>query len=99
MTLTVATLMRKPSAWLSLALSLVAIGLIVAHVVFVGVAPQADEGTEARIFQVLMLLDALVIGAFAVRWLPIAPKGASAVVALQLLMAAIPLVTVAVLEW
>ena len=99
MTLTVATLMRKRSAWLPPALSLVAIGLIVAHVAFVGVAPQADEGTEARIFQVLMLLDALVIGAFAVRWLPIAPKEASAVVALQLLMAAIPLVTVAVLEW
>ena len=99
MTLTVATLMRKPSAWLPLALSLVAIGLIVAHVVFVGVAPQADEGTEARIFQVLMLLDALVIGAFAVRWPPIAPKAASAVVALQLLIAAIPLITIAVLEW
>ena len=99
MTPTVATLMRKPIAWLSLALSLLAIGLIVANVVFVGLAPQADEGAEARIFQVLMLFDALVIGAFAVRWLPIAPKEASAVVALQLLMAAIPLVTVAVLEW
>lgn len=99
MTLTVATLMRKPSAWLSLALSLVAIGLILAHVISVGVAPQADEGTEARIFQVLMLLDALVIGAFAVRWLPIAPKAASAVVALLLVIAAIPLIAIAVLEW
>ena len=99
MTPTVATLLRKPSAWLSPGLSLVAIGLIVAHVVFVGVAPQADEGAEARIFQVLMLFDALVIGAFAVRWLPVAPKAASAVFALQLLIAAIPLITIAVLEW
>lgn len=92
-------LLRKPSAWLSVALSLAAIGLIVVHVVFVGVAPQADEGAEARIFQVLMLLDALVIGAFAVRWLPVAPKAAFAVFALQLLTAAIPLITIAVLEW
>jgi len=99
MTPTVATLLRKPSGWLPLALSLAAIGLIVEHVAFIGVAPQADEVAEARIFQVLMLLDALVIGAFAVRWLPVAPKAASAVFALQLLIAAIPLITIAVLEW
>ena len=39
------------------------------------------------------------IGAFAVRWLPAAPKAASAILALQLLMAAIPLITIATLEW
>ena len=97
--LRVRDLLRKPSAWLSLVLSFLAIGLIVAHVTFVGVARQADEGAEARIFQVLMLFDVLVIGAFAVRWLPAAPKAASAIVALQLLMAAIPLITIAALEW
>ena len=99
MTPTVVDLLRKPSGWLPLALSLAAIGLMVAHVAFIGVAPQADEGAEARISQVLMLLDALVIGAFAVRWLPVAPKAASAVFALQLVMAAIPLITIAALEW
>ena len=99
MTPTVVDLLRKPSGWLPLALSLAAIGLIVEHVAFIGVAPQADEVAEARIFQVLMLLDALVIGAFAVRWLLVAPKAASAVFALQLLIAAIPLITIAVLEW
>jgi hypothetical protein len=99
MTPTLATLMRKPSAWLSLALSLAAIGLIGAHLAFVGVAAQADEGAEARIFQLLMLLDALVIGAFAVRWLPVAPRAASAVFALQLVIAAIPLITIAALQW
>ena len=99
MTPTVTALLRKPGAWLPLVLSFLAIGLIVVHVVFVGVARQADEGTEARIFQLLMLLDALVTGAFAVRWLPLVPKAASAVLALQLVMAAIPLITIAALEW
>lgn len=92
-------LLRKPSAWLPMLMSLAAIGLIVGHVALVGVARQEDEGTEARIFQLLMVVDAVAIGAFAVRWLPVAPKAAFPVVALQLLLAAIPLVTIAALEW
>jgi hypothetical protein len=92
-------LLRKPSAWLPPALSLAAMGLIVAHLALVGVARQADEGTEARIFQLLMLSTAVIIGAFAVRWLPVAPKAAVFVVALQLLVAAIPMITLAALEW
>lgn len=95
----VMALLRKPSAWLPLALSLAAIGLIVAHVAVVGVAPQKDEGVEARIFQLLMLVDAAAIGVFAIRWLPVATKAAFSVVALQLLLAAIPIVTIAALEW
>ena len=92
-------LLRKPSAWLPLLMSLAAIGLIVGHVALVGVARQDDEGTEARIFQLLMLVDAVAIGAFAVRWLPVAPKAAISVVAMQLVVAAIPIVTIAALEW
>ena len=37
-----------------------------------------------------MLFDVLVIGAFAVRWLPAAPKAASAIVALQATKAKCP---------
>jgi hypothetical protein len=92
-------LLRKPSAWLPPALSLAAMGLIVAHLALVGVARQADEGTEARIFQLLMVATAVIIGAFAVRWLPVAPKAAVFIVALQLLVAAIPMITLAALEW
>ena len=92
-------LLRKPSAWLPILMSLSAIALIVGHVAFVGVARQEDEGTEARIFQVLMLVNEVAIGAFAVRWLPVAPKAAFPVVALQLVLAAIPIVTITALEW
>ena len=92
-------MLRRPSAWLPMLLSVAAIGLVVAHVVLVGVAPQEDEGTEARIFQLLILVDAVAIGAFAVRWLPLAPRAALMVLGLQILLAAIPLVTIAALEW
>jgi hypothetical protein len=92
-------LLRRPGAWVPLVLSLAALTLIVAHVALVGVARQADEGAAARIFQLLMLLDAVAIAVFAARWLPVAPKAAMSVVALQVVVAAIPLVTLAVLEW
>ena len=93
------TLLRKPGGWLPMLLSLAAIGLVVAHVVLVGVAPQKDEGVEARIFQLIILVDAVAIGAFAVRWLPVALRPALMVVALQVLLAVIPLATIAALEW
>lgn len=92
-------LLRRPGAWAPLVLSSAALGLIVAHVALVGVARQADEGAEARIFQLLMLLDAIAIAVFGARWLPVAPRAALAVLALQVVAAAIPLVTLAVLEW
>jgi len=93
------SLLRKPSAWLPMLVSLAAIGLIVGHVALVGVARQEDEGTEARIFQLLMVVDAVAIGVFAVRWLPVAPRATLSIVALQLVLLAIPLVTIAALEW
>jgi len=92
-------LLRKPSAWLPPVLSFAALGLIVAHVALFGAARQADEGAEARIFQLLMLATAVIIAVFAVRWLPVAPKAAVFIVALQLLVAAIPMITLAALEW
>ena len=96
---TIRGLLRKPGAWLPQVLSFAALGLIVAHVALVGVARQADEGAEARFFQLLMLATAVTIVAFAVRWLPVAPKAAVLIVALQLLIAAIPMITLAALEW
>ena len=94
-----AALLRKPSAWLPMLMSLAALGLVVGHVAVVGVARQADEGTEARTFQLLVVVDAVAIGLFAARWLPVAPKPALTIVALQLLLLAIPLVTIFALEW
>jgi hypothetical protein len=93
-------LLRTPSAWLPMVMSLAALVLIAGVVAFVGVTDPGtrDEGPAARIFQLLMLAQAALIVLFAVRWVPVAPRPAIAIVALQSLLAAIPLATIAILE-
>src|SRR2546423_9173266 len=45
---------RRPSAWLPIAMSLAALSVVVSHIVISGTARQADEGTEAHLWQLLM---------------------------------------------
>jgi len=91
---------RDPTAWLPIVLSLAAlIDVIVFGVVFGSVAqPDGDEGTPAHLFQGLMFAAAVLVVVFAVRWLPRAPREAAVVLGLQVLAAALPLATLALLE-
>jgi hypothetical protein len=57
-----------------------------------------DEGAPARLFQLLMVVEAVSIAFFAIRWVPEAPRPAIAILALQLLLAAIPVGTIIFLE-
>lgn len=52
------TLLKKPSAFIPLLLSLTALGELLTYVAVFGIAsqPQADEGAAARIFQLLIVL-------------------------------------------
>jgi hypothetical protein len=77
-------ILRYPSAFLPLAMSLAALALVLYHLAFVGTAPQADEGTAAHIWQLLMVGQLPLLLFFAVKWLPRAPKPAAGVLALQL---------------
>jgi hypothetical protein len=94
------TLLRAPSAWLPMAMSLAAMALIAGFVALIGVNDPGtgDEGPAARTFQLLMLAQAALIVLFAIRWVPVAPRAAVAIVALQVLLAAIPLATIVILE-
>jgi hypothetical protein len=93
-------LLRTPSAWVPMLLSLAALALIIGFVARYGVVqqPGQDEGSAARIFQLLMLANAAAIGYFVLRWVPTAPKPAIAIVCLQVLLALIPVVTIILLE-
>ncbi len=93
----VVILIRDPTAWLPMLLSMLALGVVVGFVALNGVVHQQDEGAPARIFQ-LILVDAILIGVFALRRLPGSPGPALAIVALQVLLAAIPLATLKLLE-
>ena len=77
------SLMKQPSAALPLAMSLVALGMVLGHAAVFGVVHEADEGTPAHIFQLLMVAQVPVVALFAIKWLPRAPRQALQVLALQ----------------
>ena len=77
------SLMKKPSAFLPLAMSVAACATVLAHVVMFGVAREPDEGTAAHIWQILMVAQIPIVAFFAIRWLPRSPRQARLVLALQ----------------
>jgi hypothetical protein len=77
------TLLKQPSAFLPVAMSSAALATVLAHVVMFGVAREADEGTAAHIWQILMAAQVPIVAFFAVKWLPRIPTQALQVLALQ----------------
>jgi hypothetical protein len=77
------SMFKKPSAFLPLAMSVVALATVTIHIMMFGTAHQADEGAAAHIFQLLMLFQAPIVAFFAIRWLPRFPRPALLVLALQ----------------
>ncbi len=76
-------MMRQPSAFLPVAMSLAALAVVLGHVLMFGVAREADEGTAAHVFQLLIVAELPIVAFFALRWLPRFPKQALLVLALQ----------------
>jgi len=76
-------LMKNPSAFLPLAMSFGALATVLIYVAIFGPAPQADEGTAAHIWQILMAGQIPIILFFAFKWLPRNPKEALFVLVLQ----------------
>lgn len=77
------TMMRQPSAFVPVAMSGAALATVLAHVALFGVAREADEGTAAHIFQLLIATQLPVVAFFAIKWLPRSPRQAMQVLALQ----------------
>jgi hypothetical protein len=76
-------IIKRPSAFLPLAMSLTALTLVLVHVAVFGAAREADEGATAHLWQLLMLGQMPVLAFFAVKWLPRAPRQTMYVLALQ----------------
>ena len=79
-----ATTLKTPSALVPIAMSLLALAIVVIHVVTFGTAREADEGAAAHLWQILMAGQLPVIAWFAIKWLPRAPKSAALTLGLQL---------------
>jgi hypothetical protein len=75
--------MKKPSAWLPISMSLAALALVLVHVALFGAAREADEGTAAHLWQMLMAGQVPIVAFFAIKWLPQTPRQALLILALQ----------------
>jgi hypothetical protein len=90
---------RQPSAFIPIAMSMAAIVTVLYHIARFGIAPQADEGAAAHIWQLLMAGQTPVVAFYAIKWLPRAPRTALQVLAVQLGAGLAALAPVYLLGW
>jgi hypothetical protein len=76
-------LIKHPSAFLPIGMSLIALTLVLGSLVGYGAVHETDEGTVAHLWQLLMAGQMPVLAFFVIKWLPRAPKQALCVLALQ----------------
>jgi hypothetical protein len=79
-------------------MSLVALAMVMAHVAIFGAVREADEGTAAHIFQLLLIAQVPIIAFFAIKWLPRTPRQAVWILALQFAAALAALAPVFLLD-
>ena len=91
-------LLKQPSAWIPIAMSLVALAMILGYVAMFGIVQNEDEGAPSRIFQIIMVAQLPIAGYFAIKWLPRQPKQALFILALQAVAWIIPIATIMWLE-
>lgn len=85
--MTFISMLKKPSAFLPVVMSLGALATVLIFLALHGVVHEPDEGTAAHIWQLLMAVQAPIIAFFAIKWLPRAPRQALYVLALQAIAA------------
>ena len=92
--------LKQPAAWISIAISLVALSFLLVYVAIFGVSNSmgGDEGTPARIFQLLMLAQLPIIAYFQFKWLAKRPKESLLILALQAAAWVVPILAVLWLE-
>ncbi len=92
-------MLKHPSAFLPLAMSLGALAAVLVHIILHGTAPQADEGAAAHIWQLLMAAQIPVVLFFAIKWVPPSPRQAVPILALQIVAALAAAAPVFLLHW
>ncbi len=75
--------LKQPTAVLPLAMSAAALAIVLVHVAVYGIVREADEGTAAHLFQILMAAQVPIIAFFAIKWVPRMPRAAFQVLAVQ----------------
>ena len=80
-------------------MSLTALAIVLIHIVRFGTAREADEGTSAHLWQILMAGQLPIIAFFALTWLPRDQKAALLILTLQIGAALAVVATVYFLHW
>lgn len=68
------SILKKPSAFLPLLMSLAGLTLVLVHAALYGVVREADEGAAAHTWQLLMAAQIPFVIYLIVRWLPERPR-------------------------
>src|SRR3989344_3716459 len=94
------SLIKKPSAWIPIVMSFLALSILIVHVLIFGIdlKQQKDEGTEAHLFQILMVGEIPIIAFFLIKWLPKKIKETLLILLLQFISGCIPLAVLFFLE-
>ena len=92
-------LLKRPSAFIPIAMSAGALATVMGYATMFGTARQADEGAAAHVWQVLMVGQVPVAAVFAVKWLSAAPRQALVVMALQIGAALAAMLPVCWFRW
>jgi hypothetical protein len=79
----IGSILRQPSAFIPVAMSFLALAIALIHIALYGVTHEADEGTAAHLWQLLMAGQLPVLVFFAIKWFPRAPRQTLPVLALQ----------------
>ena len=93
------TILKHPSAFLPVAMSLGALATVLIFIALHGTAPQADEGAAAHIWQLLMAAQVPIVLYFAFKWVPRSPGQAVLILALQVGAALAAMAPVFLLHW
>ena len=92
-------MLKHPSAFLPLAMSLIALATVLVFLASHGPAPQADEGAAAHVWQILMAAQVPIVVFFAIKWARPSPRQAGPILALQLAAALAAMAPVYLLHW
>jgi hypothetical protein len=93
------TVLKHPSAFLPVAMSLGALATVLVFLASHGPAPQPDEGAAAHIWQLLMAGQVPIVLLFGIKWVPQSPRQAVPILALQAGAALAAMAPVFLLHW
>jgi hypothetical protein len=93
------TMLKRPSAFLPVAMSFGALATVLIFVALHGTAPQPDEGTAAHIWQLLMAAQVPIVLFFAIKWVRQSPRHALPILALQVAAALAAMAPVFFFHW